>query len=131
MRPAELVKAKASDAAIRRLARKVGRLDRLLRVVMADMRGCPPLDHESDIAAGKAFYEERMKALEIEQNAPKPVILGSHLIELGYEPSPVFRSVLDDCFEAQLDGVFTDEKEGIAYLKEYITGKKPNLSKID
>ncbi len=41
--PIRLFAAKAGDAAIRRLARRVGRIDRLVRVSRADQRGRPPL----------------------------------------------------------------------------------------
>jgi tRNA nucleotidyltransferase (CCA-adding enzyme) len=44
MRPDELFKAGATDTAVRRLARKVARIDRLVRVAAADRQGRPGLD---------------------------------------------------------------------------------------
>ena len=42
LKPDQLFQGGASPAAVRRLARRVGRLDRLLRVARADRDGRPP-----------------------------------------------------------------------------------------
>ncbi|MEM8963847.1 MAG: HD domain-containing protein, partial [Acidobacteriota bacterium] len=51
LKPIQLFKANASAAAVRRLARRVGRIDRLVRVCRADHRGRPPLPWD-DFPAG-------------------------------------------------------------------------------
>jgi tRNA nucleotidyltransferase (CCA-adding enzyme) len=38
---------------------------------------------------------------------------------MGRRPGPEFKPVLDAAFEAQLDGAFTDEAGGIAWLREH------------
>lgn len=123
MRPAELYKTKVSNSGIRRLANKVGRVDRLMRVVSADMGGSPPKD-KSIFLGGLKWFQERVDFLNLVDSAPKAIILGRHLIELGLSPGPHFKKILNDCFEAQLDGSFSDLEEGIEYLKDYL--KKNN-----
>ncbi len=114
MRPAELHKTQASDTAVRRLARKVGRIDRLIRVARADMGGRPPLSEE--FPAG-SWLLERAEALAVKDAAPGPLIQGRHLIELGLKPGPHFSPMIDACYEAQLDGEFNDLDGGLVYLR--------------
>lgn len=117
-RPTELFHNRASNAAIRRLAGRVGRIDRLLRVVRADQAGRPPLP-PGDFPEGR-WLLDKARQLEVEKSAPRPLIQGRHLIELGLEPSPRFGTILSACFEAQLDGVFSDETGGLEYLRTYL-----------
>lgn len=119
MRPAELYKTQASTSAIRRLAKKVGRVDRLVRVVSADMRGCPPKDNR-EFLEGLRWFAEQGEFLKVMDSAPKPILLGRHLIAKGLSPSSQFKKILDDCFEAQLDGEFSDLDGGLGYLSDYL-----------
>lgn len=117
-RPLELFRHHASDAAIRRLAQRVHRIDRLVRVAQADREGRPPLP-------GTPFPEgswllEKSHQLSVQANAPEPIIQGRHLIERGFSPSPRFKPILDACFEAQLDGQFQSLAEGEIFLDQYL-----------
>ncbi|HQU08598.1 MAG: polynucleotide adenylyltransferase [Verrucomicrobia bacterium 21-51-4] len=115
MRPRELYLTQASDAAIRRLAAKVERIDRLVRVAHADMSGRPPLTI-GDFPEGK-WLLHRAQELAVVAQKPTPIILGRHLIALGLKPSPEFSKILKAGYEAQLDGTFHDEAGGIAFCK--------------
>lgn len=119
MRPSALYNAKASSSAIRRLANKVGRIDRLIRVVSADMGGSPPKD-KSVFLVGLKWFEEQADFLNVVDSAPKPIVLGRHLIDLGHTPGPKFKGILNHCFEAQLDGQFDTLEDGLVYLKSYL-----------
>jgi tRNA nucleotidyltransferase (CCA-adding enzyme) len=68
---------------------------------------------------------ERSHALHVEASAPKSILMGRHLIALGYKPSDLFSKILHDANEAQLDGIFTDESSGVIWLKDYLS--KNNL----
>ncbi len=114
MRPFAMWKDRATDSAIRRLAAKVGRIDRLLRVAVADDEGRPPFPPQPEHLEWLAREAAR---LALEATAPKPLVMGRHLIELGYQPGPGFKPLLDACFEAQLDGRFFTVEEGIAYAR--------------
>lgn len=119
MRPTELYKSQAGSSAIRRLANKVGRIDRLLRVVSADMGGCPPKD-KSIFLVGLKWFETQGEFLKVIDSAPKPIILGRHLIDRGLSPGIQFKKILNDCFEAQLDGQFSNLESGLDYLTNYL-----------
>lgn len=115
LKPILLYKAKSSAAAIRRLARRVGRIDRLVRVCRADHAGRPPLPFDG-FPAG-AWLLRQAENLAVAADQPKPIVMGRHLIALGLEPGPHFKALLDTCFEAQLDGDFSDLDAGLALAR--------------
>lgn len=118
MQPFSLWKAKAGDAAIRRLALKVGRIDRLVRVARADDEGrLPELVASSTGGEDLDWLVAASERLRLAAQAPKPILLGRHLIELGFKPSPAFGTMLKRCFEAQLDGAFTDLEGALNYFR--------------
>lgn len=116
MRPLALYRDGAGDSAIRRLAARVKRVDRLCRVAYADKCGRPPI--QVDGFPEGEWLLDRAGELAIKDNAPKPILLGRHLIELGIKPGIHFGPILDRCYEAQLDGAFTDETGGKEYLNK-------------
>jgi tRNA nucleotidyltransferase (CCA-adding enzyme) len=115
--PYYLHKAGAGDAAVRRLANKVVRIDRLCRVDLADRRGRGTASMHGPSPHGE-WLAERAAALQVASTAPKKIVLGRHLIAMGHKPAGWFSQVLDEAFEAQLDGVFGDEAGGLAWLTE-------------
>jgi tRNA nucleotidyltransferase (CCA-adding enzyme) len=40
-----------------------------------------------------------------------------HLLELGVQPGPDMGRLLDECYEAQLDGLFSTLDGGLAYAR--------------
>jgi len=116
MRPPALYEAKASAAAVRRLAARVKRIDRLVRVARADIFGRPPLPDDT-FPAGDWLLAEA-GGLGLADRTPEPIILGRHLMALGMKPGPEFGKILARCFEAQIEGRFTDEDGGRAYLEK-------------
>lgn len=118
MRPHQLFSAQAGDSAVRRLAVRVDRIDRLIRVCRADKQGRPPLvaDDFSDLG----WLAEASANLSIGRSRPSPIILGRHLIAQGLLPSERFGLLLRDAYEAQLDGAFSSTEEGIRWLKSRI-----------
>lgn len=117
MHPYSLYQNNAGDAAIRRLASRVKRIDRLIRVVEADQSGRTGIKPNNKATQ---WLRERAQALEIQKSAPKPIILGRHLINLSLKPSPNFKKILSQCYDAQIEGSFTTEESGIAFLKTLI-----------
>ena len=53
---------------------------------------------------GYEYVMDRWRNMPPEEAQPPPLITGDDLIEMGYEPGPLFRKVLDRVREAQLDG---------------------------
>ena len=115
LRPKELFDAKAGDSAIRRLPERVGRIDRLVRVARADSQGRPPIPFDGDPAGD--WLLERARALDVRDRAPKPIVMGRHLIQLGLKPGPQYGSILRACYDAQIDGKFGTLEEGIEYAR--------------
>jgi len=126
LRPKELFDARAADGAVRRLARHVGRIDRLVRVARADQTGRPPMRFDG-FPAGK-WLLERARALGVEETTPKPIVFGRHLIQLGLAPGRHFGPILTACYEGQIEGEFSTVEGGMEYAKrviergEYMTG---------
>ncbi|AOS43798.1 Multifunctional CCA protein [Lacunisphaera limnophila] len=109
------------DTTVRRLARKVApaTLDDLMAVMWSDHLGRPPLvSAETEKRLG--FLRQAAQKLALEHAAPKPIVLGRHLIALGRKPGPDFGPALDAAFESQLDGAFADEPGGLEWLKNYL-----------
>lgn len=87
--------------------------DDLFRVIEADHSGRPPLP---------AGLPERARTLqatcESVANEIDPVVLGRHLIASGMVPGRHFGPILREAFEAQIEGAFSDEVEGLVWLRE-------------
>ena len=115
MRPLALYKGNAGDAAIRRLAASVQRVDRLVRVSYADQLGRPPLKIKQ-FPEGE-WLLKKAEALHIQSNAPKPLLMGRHLISLGMKPGASFNKYLKLAYQAQLDGTFNNTTEAIEFIK--------------
>ena len=125
MQPFALWKSRAGDAAIRRLAMRVVRIDRLLRVARADDEGrLPEKAHDTSVGAELDWLAERAERLRLAASAPKPLLMGRHLIALGLKPSGQFGKWLAAVFEAQLDGAFSDVDGALAYFREKIFKKE-------
>ncbi|MEW6542677.1 MAG: HD domain-containing protein [Nitrospirota bacterium] len=122
LRPQALYEAKAGDSAVRRLAREVGRIDRLVRVARFDQMGRPPRPFDG-FPAG-TWLLEKSRTLGVEREKPKPLVLGRHLLELGLAPGQQVGRILAACYEAQLDGTFTTLDEGIEYAKRELTRRR-------
>jgi len=122
MRPSQLFQAQASDAAIRRLAARVGRIDRLVRVARADMFGRPPLPSGSFLAGD--WLLAKASDLEILQAPPPPLVLGRHLINFGARPGPDFKEILDQVYAAQLAGKIMTTAEGVALAEKLWSEKQ-------
>ena len=110
-----------TDSAVRRLARKLApaTIDDLYVVMWADHLGRPPLvSPETEIRL--QALRDKAHALAVRNTAPRPLILGRHLLESGLAPGPQFKPILRAAFEAQLEGAFADEAGGRKWLQEHL-----------
>jgi len=128
MEPDDLYKQAVGDAAIRRLSTRVGRIDRLVRVVRADYAGRPPLVF-ARCPAGD-WLLERAGALAVIDRAPSRLVMGRHLIGIGLKPGREFASILTSCYEAQLEGAFSTTEEGTEFARRLVasTDRAPRVS---
>src|SRR5262249_19043266 len=108
LKPGEFYKKRVEvgDGAFRRLARKC-ELDLLYRVATADSLGrnaeWVPRENWYD-AAAQEWFIERARELEVEWQAPNPILLGRHLLEMGLQPGPRIGEITKAVYEMQLDG---------------------------
>lgn len=116
MIPSSLQKANAGNAALRRLALRVGRVDRLLRVCQADREGRIDPWIPQPFPEGE-WLAQRMENLQLKDQKPKPILQGRDLIAIGLQPGIQFGEILERMFQAQLDGEFSTHEDGIVYLK--------------
>jgi len=61
---------------------------------------------------------EGARQLECENAKPVPVLMGRHLIGLGWNPGPHFGPVLAEVYEHQLDGKIIDLQDAYDYLDD-------------
>lgn len=115
--PYTLWKDRSGDAAVRRLANKVGRIDRLIRLDSADRQGRGRNSLGAESPQGK-WLKEKADNLQVINSVPKKIIMGRHLIALGNPAAGWFGAILDEAYEAQMDGIFNDEASGLVWLKE-------------
>jgi tRNA nucleotidyltransferase (CCA-adding enzyme) len=109
------VRDEVGDGAFRRLAQKVD-LELLARLAAADCRG---RTGEFDCTA-MTWFVERARSLGVEHEAPKPLLLGRHLLALGLKPGPQVGIILRQVYERQLDGGITTTEEAVAAAREIL-----------
>ena len=119
MRPFAMWRDRASDGAIRRLAARVVRIDRLLRVAAADDAGRPPYPSDPEPLG---WLAEQARRLEVEAAAPRPLVRGRDLIALGMKPGVEFGAILKAAYEAQLDGRFSTTAGGVDFVRGMAKG---------
>ncbi len=104
--------APVSDGAFRRLAQKVD-LELLALFAKADCHGrtgtfdCSAMD----------WFLERARALGVEHQAPPPIVLGRHLLELGVRPGPRMGEILRQIYDRQLDGEVRTLEDGVSLAR--------------
>lgn len=105
---------------IRRLAARLApaSIEDLAILMTADTRGRVPGDDRSHPVVEALL--EGARRIQVEKKPPRPLILGRHLIERGLAPGPDFKPILDELFQAQLEGAFTTEEEAMEYLSAYL-----------
>ena len=111
-----------SAATIRRVLRRLqpASLAQLARLIEADLSGRPPLSPglTPAVADWIARAEDQWsQGLADRPQAPPSLLLGRHLIALGYSPAVWFGAVLHECLAAQLAGEFADEAGGLLWLQ--------------
>lgn len=111
-----------TDTIVRRLARRLApaTIDQLALVMTADHLGRPPLvPLETQARIDQLLAAARR--LAVQDAAPKPILLGRHLLAAGWKPGPQFSPMLQAAFEAQLDGAFTGEAGAVAWLQNRLS----------
>lgn len=105
-----------SDRAVRRLATRLTpeTIESLAVVIRADHAGRPP--KPSTPPENLVRLLAKAAELRVRTEAPRPILLGRHLLERGQTPGPAMGVTLKAAFEAQLDGAFEDLSGALAWL---------------
>ena len=111
------IQAEASPRTVRRLSVRLGKatIVQLIRLVEADLSGRPPLP--ATLPESLIRLMQIAESTNVSTSRPDRIVLGRHLINLGYQPAPWFSSILEKCYQAQLDGTFEVESDGLDFLK--------------
>ncbi|MBL9129372.1 MAG: HD domain-containing protein [Verrucomicrobiales bacterium] len=107
-----------SDRAVRRLARRLQpeTVQSLGVVMTADASGRPP--KPPGVPDSVRALPTAAERLRLADAAPKPLLLGRHLLALGFDPGPEIGRWTQAAFEAQLDGAFGDLPGAHAWLAQ-------------
>lgn len=116
MRPGQLHAANAGMSAVRKLANKVGRLDRLLRVFLADDAGRPPIAAQGRLTV--EWLSEMARKEEILAARPEPILKGRHLIDRGFQPGPRMGEILREASKVQIQEGWKSVNEAVAWLHD-------------
>jgi tRNA nucleotidyltransferase (CCA-adding enzyme) len=105
-----------NDRAVRRLARRLApeTIEHLCVVITADQFGRPPRPRE--VSENLMTLRANAAHLKLEAAAPRPILMGRHLIVLGLSPGPRFSEILSVAFDAQIDGAFQDLDGALHWL---------------
>jgi tRNA nucleotidyltransferase (CCA-adding enzyme) len=111
LKPGQLYddRARVSDGAIRRLARKCEPA-LLYRVARADCLG-----RTGDFQpVAMEWFLERVRALDVERRPPEPLLRGRDVVALGIPPGPEIGRIVRAVYEKQLDGLVSTLEEAKA-----------------
>jgi tRNA nucleotidyltransferase (CCA-adding enzyme) len=107
---------RVSDGAFRRLA---ARVDCRLLYLVAKANALGRTGAARD-ATAEEWFIERVRELDIERGAPKPILLGRHVLDLGVPPGREIGRITRTVYELQLDGRVRDLDEAIVAAKKIL-----------
>jgi len=105
-----------SARAVRRLANRLAptSIEALGRLVEADHSGRPPLPKGNPLR----IWIDEAYALSVLSDEPRPILMGRHLLELGFEPGKSMGVMLSRAFELQLDGIFDNLEDAKQWARD-------------
>lgn len=106
-----------TDRGVRRLAKRLEpeNLHGLFLVITADSLGRPPLPPE--VPEGLRVLQAKAVELSVKTGAPKPVLMGRHLLSLGLTPGKGIGEILAAAYEAQLEGRIHNYIQALQWLE--------------
>jgi len=104
-----------TDGMFRRLAMKA-ELDLLYRVARADCLG-----RKGDFKPeAEEWFIARVRELGVEESAPKSLLMGRHVLDLGLHPGPRVGAIIQAVYEMQLDGEVVTLDDAIEAARKII-----------
>ena len=97
-------------------------IEMLCHLVEADNSGRPPLPKR--LPDSMKRIEQMAKELKLQSAAPQPLLLGRHLLDMGFQSGPDMGTILKSAFEAQLDGQFENLEGAMEWVRHQGFGNK-------
>jgi len=110
--------------AIRRLALRLApaNITQLIRLIEADHSGRSPLP--AGLPESAERIREMAAAQAVAEKPQGPLILGRHVLPyFDNRPGPHIGEITRAAYEAQTDGVFSDEEEALKWLRDFMTAR--------
>ena len=107
-----------TDRAVRRLARRLepASIQELMILITADAYGRPP--SPKVVPEGLLTLKRLATESAVARGAPRPILMGRHLLELGLSPGKSIGVLLAAAYQAQLEGAFADLPEALSWLRQ-------------
>lgn len=112
-----------TDRAIRRFFRDLGdEYFGLMILTYADGYATAKITHHLE-----RTFTRMMKLKKADESKKRVIrlITGNDLISLGYKPGPIFKTILQELEELQLDGKIQNKEQGFEYIKNHFPGAHP------
>ena len=118
LRPIQLFKERdrISSGTIRRLALRV-RIPDLVLLAKADYFGRTLTKKERACFEAGNWLLAEAERMDVRDEAPRPLLMGKHLLKLGMSPGPEMGKILKLAFEKQLNGDLQTNDEAISWAK--------------
>ena len=124
LKPSQFYSSGAKSAAIRRLATKVN-IEELVFVSRADFLGRSTEEALCGEYKAGDWLLDRAGELKVKTKALKCVVRGKDLMNLGFKPSLLFKSIMDEVYILQIDGKIASKEEAYVWIKKkYLKFKK-------
>ncbi|SFV66758.1 tRNA nucleotidyltransferase [hydrothermal vent metagenome] len=117
LKPSQFYAANSGSKAIRKLATKVN-IEELIMVAKADFLGRTTKEALTRNYKAREWLLQKAAELKVKTKPLERLVQGRDLIDLGLEPSPQFKTIIDEVYELQLEGRIRTKKEALNYLKE-------------
>ena len=114
--PSAFYKQNSKNKAIRRLSTKVN-IKELVEVSRADFLGRDTDEAKKGVFEAGEWLLEKAEKLDVKESPPKPFIQGKDLIKAGFKPSKIFKKIIDEIYQKQIDGEIKNYEEAFEYLK--------------
>ena len=94
----------------------------------ADAMGRPPLPPR--VPPVVTALLAKAAELQVQASGPKPILMGRHLLAAGMKPGPELGAILEEAFDAQLEGAFFDLNQACAWLARQDQLKLPEEVRV-
>jgi len=65
------------------------------------------------------FLRQKQIEIPVGEIKPEPLLTGKDLIALGFSPGPVFKKILGEAYDAQLEGKINSKSEALKWVRLY------------